>query len=143
MKKLGTIIFDMHGIVYGFNPKATPNQPYLELPGFAKMLAYYELGYKIVVISTNETQQSRAVLNSLLQDYEDDQIAKFFKEIDILTMQNYGSKGSTESWKEAMKAYDNIEHIYEDGESNLQRAGEAARQLGSHPELHSTVGKKL
>jgi len=54
-------------------------------------------------------------------------------------MRYYGTKHSVSSWRRALEPYKNIDYIFEDGENKLQAAGEAARQLGSDPELFSSV----
>lgn len=137
---IGTIIFDMHLTVFRFN-EADPNQ--IEPMPYAldTIANFYAQGYKIVIISTSEIQNSRDRLSFLLTEYGfgEEKLKEFFKKIDILSMQYFGSKHTKEAWLQAMKSYSNILYIFEDGEAKLHAAGEAAKELGSDPELFTSV----
>ena len=104
-------------------------------------LSFYDQGYKVVILSTSIIQDSRVRLETLFKKHGVDQekIKQIFKDIDILTMRYYGTKHSVSSWRRALEPYKNIDYIFEDGENKLQAAGEATRQLGSDPELFSSV----
>jgi hypothetical protein len=58
-------------------------------------------------------------------------------------MQYFGSKHSAEAWKRAMQSYENIKYIFEDGESKLKAAGEAAESLGHKPKLYTSIAEFL
>jgi len=135
-----TVIFDMFMTL--FRLKDAEAGTIEAMPkAIETFLSFLSLGYKVVIISTSDTQNSRERLQLLLQDYEleDEEIKKILKEIDILSMQFFGSKHTKEAWIEAMKPYKNIEYIFEDGEAKLHAAGEAAKELGCDPELFTSV----
>lgn len=104
-------------------------------------LDFYEQGYKIVIISAAGIQRNRQILQFLLEEYgiTQDKSQEIFKQIDILTTQFFGSKYDSDAWKQAMEPYQNIEYIFEDGESKLDAAGQAAQELGHDPELYSSI----
>ncbi|HBH13671.1 MAG TPA: hypothetical protein DDX29_11255 [Clostridiales bacterium] len=143
-----TVVFDMHHTLYrvatqGEVVTAHYLTEQIEAMPFAieTFLSFYRQGYKIVIISTSDAQSSRSRLNDLLIAYglSENEIRELLKNIDILSMQFFGSKHTKEAWIEAMKPYKNIEYIFEDGEAKLHAAGEAAKELGSDPELYSSV----
>ena len=140
-----TVVFDMHLTLFHKIETAGLAQ---QLNGVEAMpqametfLSFYDQGYKIVILSTSIIQDSRVRLEILLKkhDVEQEKIKQIFKNIDILSMRYYGTKHSVASWKKALEPYKNIDYIFEDGENKLAAAGEAARQLGSDPELFSRV----
>lgn len=147
------VIFDMHQVIYcktepKLNRKSKAGQELFvkEMPGALDVfLDFYEQGYKIVIISSSLIQHSRDILKILLErrGLELEKIQQIFKEIDILTMQYFGTKYSDDSWKQAMSPYQNIEYIFEDGEEKLKAAGQAAQELGSDPELFHHVEEFL
>lgn len=131
-----TVVFDMHGIIYE-HAKSAESGDYVAIEsGLALLLSYYQLGYKIVILSSSSTEHSRAVLEHLLLNHSHLNQRQFFKDIDILSMKYFGNKDDADSWQRALEPYKNIEHIYEDGEYKLQMAGLASRQLGYQPQLH-------
>lgn len=144
-----TVIFDMHLTLFRFavskagqdlnnsNSQIEPMPNALDV-----FLWFYEQGFKIVIISASDIQVSRDRLRYLLQDrVTQNELNTLIKEIDILSMQFYGSKHTIEAWAEAMKPYANIDYIFEDGEAKLHAAGEAARQLHSDPTLFTSVAE--
>ncbi len=146
-----TVIFDMHKTIYRKREYETSQEEgkgmlahVEEMPNaIDTFLSFYEQNYKIVIISTSIIQHSRDVLEFLLKQHgiNRDKRQQIFKNIDILTMQYFGTKYDSEAWKEAMSPYQNIEYIFEDGENKLKAAGQAARELGSDPELYSSVSQ--
>ncbi len=135
-----TVIFDMYMTL--FKLKDAETGAIEAMPKAVEtFLSFLSLGYKVVIISTSDIQNSRERLQLLLQNYglEDEEIKKILKEIDILSMQFFGSKHTKEAWIEAMKPYKNIEYIFEDGEAKLHAAGEAAKELDCDPELFTSV----
>ncbi len=135
-----TVIFDMHMTL--FRLKNSDVNSIEAMPqAIETFLSFYNLGYKIVIMSTSDIQNSRERLQILLQNYglETEEIKIIFKEIDILSMQFFGSKHTKEAWLEAMKPYKNISYIFEDGEAKLHAAGEAAKELGNDAELFTSV----
>ncbi len=136
MKK-STVVFDMHGVIYEHDYHADGSHHFVEIDhALQVLLAYYQAGYKIVILSSSATEYSRQILESLLVNYPQVDQIKFFKELDILSMKYFGSKDNQDSWQAALEPYVNIEHIYEDGEYKLKMAGLAAQALGSQPTLH-------
>jgi hypothetical protein len=146
-----TVIFDMHKIIYRKRESEISQEEdkgmsadVEEMPhAIDTFLSFYEQNYKIVIISTSIIQHSRDVLEFLLKQHgvSQEKRQQIFKDIDILTMQYFGTKYDSEAWKEAMSPYQNIEYIFEDGENKLKAAGQAARELGSHPELYSSISQ--
>jgi len=129
-----TVIFDMSGTIYYTDLKS--QERFLEVPGaIDTIMAYYKQGYKVVIMSMLSSQYSREILTYLL-DKKDLETQTILKDFDILCMQNFGGKDSVEAWKSAMEAYQNVEHIYEDLETKLEKAGLAAQELGHDPQLH-------
>ncbi|MEA2056373.1 MAG: hypothetical protein U9O78_01485 [Patescibacteria group bacterium] len=143
-----TVIFDMNKIIYR-EKNLSPNEdlvdgclPIEEMPQALNVfLLLYEQGYKIVIISSAGIQQSRDRLHYLLEvrGKSKEKIDEIFHKIDILTMQYFGTKHSVDCWKKAMEPYSNIEYIFEDGENKIEAAGQAAKELGSNPELFISV----
>lgn len=139
MKK-STVVFDMHGIIYEHAYDENKHFRFVEIDhALELLLAYYNQGYKVVVLSSSATEHSREVLEVLLANYPQVDKIKFFKEVDILSMKYFGNKDDQESWEAALRSYQNIDHIYEDGEYKLKMAGLAAQALGSNPSLHSST----
>lgn len=152
MKK-PTAIFDMaHTIYRAANPAEQQAAKSLDLSSqfmpvqeidnvLDAFLDLFDQGYKIVIISNSIIQHSRQVLQFLLEKRGVDQEkrSKIFNEIDILTMQYFGSKHDVDSWQQAMQPYSNISYIFEDGEEKLKAAGQAAQNLGSQPELYQSI----
>lgn len=143
-----TVIFDMHQTI--FRPvkslskavKGDAVHSIKPMPNAIEVfLFFYQQGYKIVIMSSADAQNSRKRIEYLLQDHglERDKIKRILKEIDILSMQFFGSKHTKEAWQEAMKPYKNIEYIFEDGEARLHAAAEAAKELGHEPELYLSI----
>lgn len=142
MKKV--VVFDMHQTIYRHtfkNKKLVESMP----QAIETFLYFYNNGYKIVIISTSEIQDSRERLQYLLENYglPNDDIARIFQDIDILSMRYFGNKNNPNDWQKAMQAYENIEYIFEDGENKLKAAGKAAKALGHNPELYSSVTEFL
>jgi len=138
MKK-STVVFDMHGIIYEHN-YARKKDLFKEIgQALSLLISYYNMGYKIVVLSSSATEHSRDVLEVLLDKYPQVDRVKFFKEVDVLSMKYFGNKDNQGSWEAALQPYTNIEHIYEDGEYKLKMAGQAAQALGSEPILHTST----
>jgi hypothetical protein len=106
-----------------------------------RVLDYHKKGCKVVFVSTSEVDTSKNILEYLLEKHKIESERKIIASFDILNMDDYGSKKDADAWKAVLKPYKNITDIYEDKEKNLQAAGEAARQLGSNPELHISVEK--
>ena len=124
----------MSGTIY--YTQSNSDEKFLEMPGaIDTLMGFYKQSYKIVIMSMLSSAYSREILTYLLnkKNLETNEI---LKDIDILCMQYYGGKASRKAWQKAMEAYQNIEHIYEDGETNLKEAGIAAKNLGHDPELH-------
>ncbi|MBD3250702.1 MAG: hypothetical protein GF381_04005 [Candidatus Pacebacteria bacterium] len=139
-----TVVFDMHQTIYQSAPDC--EKKIREMPGaIDTFLDFFDQGYKIVIISSSIIQHSRQVLQSLLEerDLPSERIKQIFNQIDILTMQYFGSKHDPDSWKQAMQPYQNIEYIFEDGEEKLKAAGQAAQDLGSSPELYQSIKEYL
>ncbi len=143
-----TVIFDMNNTIYRSMPvnkrrKLEPGElPIEAMPeAIETFLSFFEQGYKIVIISSSGIQGSRDRLQYLLKkhDLSIDQVNQILKKIDILTMQYFGTKYSVDSWKKAMEPYQNIDYIFEDGENKIKAAGQAAQELGSDPELYTSV----
>ena len=140
-----TVIFDMHSTLFRKIEVVSSIQQLSSIEALPQamevFLSFYDQGYKIVILSTSIIQDSRVRLETLFKKHGVDQekIKQIFKDIDILTMRYYGTKHSVSSWRRALEPYKNIDYIFEDGENKLQAAGEAARQLGSDPELFSSV----
>jgi hypothetical protein len=143
-----TVIFDMHHIIYQKalpKPGAKPDRaklPVKEMPqALDTFLQFLDQGYKLVIISSSGIQHSRDVLVYLLSErgYDQEEIRQILQKIDILTMRYFGSKHSADSWQKAMEPYQNIDYIFEDGEEKLKAAGQAARALGSDPDLFTSV----
>lgn len=138
--KIFTVIFDMHGIIYEHDYSKDGDHNWVEINGALKvLLSYFNMGYKVVILSSSSTEHSRDVLEVLLNNYPQVDSTDFFKKIDILSMKYFGSKDDVDSWQHALEPYKNIEHIYEDGEQKLQTAGEAAKNLGHQPSLHLSI----
>lgn len=135
-----TVIFDMHKIIYRHSQddyaKIEPMPDAIET-----FLYFYNSGYKIVIISTSQIQDSRERLQYLLESHglPSDDVAEVLKKIDILSMQFFGDKNNAEDWQKAMTPYKNIEYIFEDGENKLKAAGEAAANLGYKPQLYDSA----
>lgn len=135
-----TVVFDMHKIIYRHSEedydRIEPMPHAMET-----FLYFYNSGYKIVIISTSQIQDSRERLQFLLESYglPSDDVSRILKEIDILSMHFFGDKNNAEDWQKAMEPYSNIEYIFEDGENKLKAAGEAANNLGHKPQLHASV----
>ncbi len=149
MKK-STVVFDMHLTI--FRPLsqeeanlvnlAKDDLPIKPMPqAIETFLGFYQLDYKVVIISSADTQSSRERLDYLLHKYglEEALIKQIFKDIDILSMMFFGSKNTKEAWVQAMQPYSNIEYVFEDSEAKLHAAGEAAKELGSEPELYTSI----
>ena len=140
-----TVIFDMHLTLFRKIEVVGSIQQLSSVEALPQametFLSFYDQGYKVVILSTSIIQDSRVRLETLFKKHGVDQekIKQIFKDIDILTMRYYGTKHSVSSWRRALEPYKNIDYIFEDGENKLQAAGEAARQLGSDPELFSSV----
>ena len=140
-----TVIFDMHSTLFRKIEVVSSIQQLSSIEALPQavetFLSFYDQGYKVVILSTSIIQDSRVRLETLFKKHGVDQekIKQIFKDIDILTMRYYGTKHSVSSWRRALEPYKNIDYIFEDGENKLQAAGEAARQLGSDPELFSSV----
>ncbi len=143
-----TVIFDMHHTIYRTAISALSNSTNHSVQGIESMpyaietfVSFYKQGYKVVIISTSDTQSSRERLSYLLSTYglTEDEVKELLKNIDILSMQFFGSKHTKEAWLEAMRPYKNIEYIFEDGEAKLHAAGEAAKELGSDPDLYGSI----
>ena len=140
-----TVIFDMHLTLFRKIEVVNSIQQLSSIEALPQavetFLSFYDQGYKVVILSTSIIQDSRVRLETLFKKHGVDQekIKQIFKDIDILTMRYYGTKHSVSSWRRALEPYKNIDYIFEDGENKLQAAGEAARQLGSDPELFSSV----
>ena len=140
-----TVIFDMHLTLFRKIEVVGSIQQLSSVEALPQametFLSFYDQGYKVVILSTSIIQDSRVRLETLFKKHGVDQekIRKISKDIDILTMRYYGTKHSVSSWRRALEPYKNIDYIFEDGENKLQAAGEAARQLGSDPELFSSV----
>lgn len=146
-----TVIFDMHQTIFknvdqaqsvsGDNDPLHSIEP---MPNAIEVfLSFYQQGYKIVIMSSADAQNSRQRLQFLLLQHglSEEKVKQILKEIDILSMLFFGSKHTKEAWLEAMKPYKNIEYIFEDGEARLHAAGEAAKQLGHDPELYLSVSE--
>lgn len=137
-----TVVFDMHKIIYRH---AEDDYAKIEpMPHAVETFLYfYNAGYKIVIISTSQIQDSRERLQYLLEVHglPSDDIAEIFKKIDILSMKFFGDKNNAEDWQKAMEPYKNIDYIFEDGENKIKAAAEAAKQLGSNPALHTNVSE--
>lgn len=150
-KMKSTVIFDMHLTIFRLNKDVSScdlmsgknsNQEIEPMPhAIETLLSFYQQGYKIVIMSSSDVQNSRERLTYLLQEHGlvNEFITTFLKDTDILSMKFFGSKHDTEAWIEAMKPYTKIEYIFEDGESKLHAAGEAAKSLGHNPELFISV----
>ncbi len=140
-----TVIFDMNLTLFRKIEVVSSIQQLSSIEALPQavetFLSFYDQGYKVVILSTSIIQDSRVRLETLFKKHGVDQekIKQIFKDIDILTMRYYGTKHSVSSWRRALEPYKNIDYIFEDGENKLQAAGEAARQLGSDPELFSSV----
>jgi len=140
-----TVIFDMNLTLFRKIEVVSSIQQLSSIEALPQavetFLSFYDQGYKVVILSTSIIQDSRVRLETLFKKHGVDQekIKQIFKDIDILTMRYYGTKHSVSSWRRALEPYKNIDYIFEDGENKLQAAGEAARQLGSDPELFSNV----
>jgi len=143
-----TVIFDMNQIIYRSLPLTQRGQvesgrlPIEAMPeAIETFLSFYDQGCKIVIISSSGVQQSRDRLKFLLEQHGEtkQEIDSILKNIDILTMRYFGTKHSSDSWKKAMEPYQNIDYIFEDGENKLEAAGQAARELGSDPELYTSA----
>ncbi len=138
--KILTVVFDMHGIIYEHDYSKNGDHAWIEIDSALEvLLSYFNMGYKVVILSSSSTEHSRDVLEVLLDNYPQVDKAGFFKKIDILSMKYFGSKNNVDSWQNALEPYKNIEHIYEDGEQKLQIAGEAAKNLGHQPSLHLSI----
>jgi hypothetical protein len=135
-----TVVFDMHKIIYRHSEEDyTQIEP---MPhAIETFLYFYNSGYKIVIISTSQIQDSRERLQFLLESHglPSDDVAEVLKKIDILSMQFFGDKNNAEDWQKAMEPYKNIEYIFEDGENKLKAAGEAATNLGYKPQLYGST----
>jgi len=146
-----TVIFDMHLTLFRFvKTDSDPEKGFQcshieEMPqAINTFLWFFQQGFKIVIISASDIQVSRDRLRCLLKSrLSEDELSVLFKQIDILSMQFYGSKHTVEAWTEALTPYSNIQYIFEDGEAKLHAAGEAARQLGSDPVLYTSVADFL
>lgn len=149
-----TVIFDMHKIIY--RSASTPlaasrsktdkqQQPDKAMSieampeAIETFVSFYQQGYQIVIISSSSIQHSRHALSQLLEAHQVPNWREILDKIDILTMQFFGSKHDADAWKKAMKPYKNISYIFEDGEQKLKAAGQAARELGSDPDLYTSV----
>ncbi len=108
-----------------------------EIPaGVEKLLERYKKDYHIVIISTSEEDTSQRILEYLLKDKNID-FEKFMRSIDIINMEDFGSKKDVNAWVQAMSPYSSVTDIFEDGEKNIKAAGLAARKLGYTPKLHT------
>ena len=61
------------------------------------------------------------------------------QDFDIYDMSDFGSKKEKEAWKEILRKYESVDFIVEDGEKNLEAAGEAAGSLGWEPKLFTEM----
>jgi len=130
---------EKESVLKGIQGNPTELQVYEMPKAIDTVLKYHREGYKIVVIATSEVETSKGILKYLLQRHGIKSLDAILNSFDIMNTNLLGSKKDPNMWKAAMEPYQNITHIYEDKEKNLQAAGIAAQELGFDPQLHREI----
>lgn len=160
-----TLISDMGGVLYSFDPLFKPKKHQeeydrmLELSGKLNtdMKSQLEAEWQAVITGLIKIYPNQEGVRNLLENVKhhnlvivstslektSEYILNSFgipiTEAKIFNMADYGSKKDKNAWKQIFKNLPSIDFIVEDGKSNLEAAVEAAKELGSNPQSETNM----